>query len=71
MNKRSGVQFSLIPKADWCLGLIIKSIIKNGRHRLKLFLRKKTRNIVPIKKKNEIVVGLVANYAVLEGKKKS
>ena len=72
MNKRSGVQFSLIPKADWCLGLIIKSIIKNGRHRLKLFLRKKTRNIVPIeKKKNEIVVGLVANYAVLEKKKKS
>ena len=52
--------------------MIIKSIIKSGRHRLKLFLKKKTRHIVPIekKKKHEIVVGLVANYAVLEKKKK-
>ena len=70
MNKSFGVQFALIPKADWCLGLIIKSIIKSGRYRLKLSLKKKTRNIVPIKKKKkkkrEVVVGLVAKYAVLE-----
>ena len=34
-------QSSLIPKADWCLGLMIKSIIiRSGRYRLKLNKKK-------------------------------
>ena len=35
-------QFPPIPKADWCLGLMIKSIIiRSGRYRLKLKKKKK------------------------------
>jgi len=42
IDKRSVIQFPLTPKADWCLGLIIRVITRSGCHKLKLSKKKKS-----------------------------
>ena len=40
-KKRFGIQFPPTPKINWCLGLMIKNIIRSGYYRLKLSKKKK------------------------------